>query len=112
MHFVRYKLEPSKQSVFLDFLHTYWVSDNQGHLDDAEYYSESNGGLRSQRRWPEDPIWDIFVFSEKSKFLITDEQTRDFWASSGLNMPDSCKKETLGDAEFHEKSIYAHKNVL
>ena len=62
MHFVRYKLEPSKQSVFLDFLHTYWVSDNQGHLDDAEYCSESNSGIRTWRQWPEDPLWDIFVF--------------------------------------------------
>ena len=47
---------------FLAFLHTYWVSDNQGHLDDAEYCSESNSGIRTWRQWPEDPLWDIFVF--------------------------------------------------
>ena len=112
MHFVRYKLDSSEQSIFLDFLHTHRVSHDQGHLDDAQHCPESNDGLWLRRRWVEDPICDIFVFSEKSKFPITDEQTRDFWASSGLYMPDSCKKETLGDAEFHEESIYAHKNVL
>ena len=62
MHFVRYKLDSSEQSIFLDFLHTYRVSDNQGNLEDAEYHSESNGGIRSWRRWPEDPVCDIFMF--------------------------------------------------